>query len=249
MENTNLLLKKVVSNADRYNKNNLINVMKVDVENCHPINFENETYSYKQHGNCLFLYIDEDYQVMGILKGSTHKKEFSNAESYDNNPNWYNGIIKNRKHLEPKAKYILMFTPSMRTYKPKHNNRKRNKSHKDKLQERLLEYKKQKYNNINHQQLILMSKSLLNYFVDNLFTSNETQILEKVKKVDYWNSDNLTDVIQTFSNIVKDYKRYYDESQQEIFSNYYESNLKNQKIKIIKWYKTIFDKKQLVKEA
>lgn len=236
--NTNKVLKKMMSNANRYTKDKLVNVLAVDIENCYPIDFKGQKYSYKKHKNCLFLYLDAEYNLMGILKGSTHTDNFESVEVYSEQRtvNTRFSIIKNRKHMEPEATYILMLTPSMRDYSAESKKRNNNDDHRRKLKQRLLEYKTKKYQNIDHDEIQTMIIEVLTLMTNNLFTDKEQDILEKTYNINRWCSEDLTEPIRTFSSIVKEYKRVYEEVKKKQFGNYYQRELNKIRTKIIRWY-------------
>ncbi len=70
-------------------------------------------YDKKKHINNLFIFIDEEYQIIGLLKGSKWDKELMWAEDYKDETQWTGGhfvgkIKKDRKNMTEKAFHILM---------------------------------------------------------------------------------------------------------------------------------------------
>ena len=70
-------------------------------------------YDTKKHINNLFIFIDEEYRIIGLLKGSKWDKELMWAEDYKDETKWTGGhfvgkIKKDRKTMADKAFHILM---------------------------------------------------------------------------------------------------------------------------------------------
>ncbi len=70
-------------------------------------------YDKKKHINNLFIFIDEKYRIIGLLKGSKWDRELMWAEDYKDETKWTGGhfigkIKKDRKTMTDKAFHILM---------------------------------------------------------------------------------------------------------------------------------------------
>ena len=70
-------------------------------------------YDKKKHINNLFIFIDEEYQIIGLLKGSKWDKELMWVEDYKDETKWTGGhfvgnIKKDRKTMTERAFHILM---------------------------------------------------------------------------------------------------------------------------------------------
>lgn len=212
MTNSNLVLKNMISRMWKYNKNNFIVDLKVDIQNCQPI--LNPTYNSLTMKENLFVFLNKDYDILGFLEGNCQVNLFNKQYAKDTD------FPKNRKHLMLNSEYVLMFTPLMRTFKVtdkknkyKCNNYDLKLQAKVALRERLQVYKNNKYNELNHDDIIKISETVLIKLSRNITNNN---LLEKLKPVISSFDNNILSAIQTFSREVENYMNNYDSVKNEL---------------------------------
>lgn len=215
---TNYILKKLAKtlyNRESYRNKmpKLVSLLKVDIQTCTPIYFNEMVYKKKEHEECHFLFLDKDFKLMAILEGNGRdEKVFSNIEYYE----WDRGyggyeVKKNRKNLTAEATHILMITPEMRTYvkknKPKAQPRfLSKKAAKDSLNSRLAKYKKAKHESLSIEECKAILVEALSYFSSKMFLSKEEQLkIARHFKKPIWFADSVTDLIRGVSDIAKDF--------------------------------------------
>lgn len=213
MTNSNLLLKAMVSNSDKYFRNKLVSTLRVNIQECEPI--LNPVYNASMKNN-FFIFLNSNNRILGALIGSEVQKNFNNDFAI------YTDYYKNRKHLSQNAVNVLMFTPEMRTFTIK--NRNNNRMHdakreaRQKLMQRLNEYKYNKYLRFSHDDIISMSQNILVKLSMNLNNDQLINILKPVKSS--WDK-NAISLIQTFTKELENYISNYErvESQKSYYDN------------------------------
>lgn len=256
---TNQLLKMMLSKIKKANnwdnkKQKLVEYLKVDVEKVQPIDFTNQKYKKADHENNLFLFIDKDMLLVGILNGNEWKKEQTqDFENYYPYPQYNVGrvVIKNRKNMEEKAAFVLMLTPEMRTKSPKQRIRSNSKfTYKDDLKIRLTEYKKNKYERMPHDRVLSMVKEMVSGLNEVLFDDEKTkELLNRFRSVTGFYNDityivrSIVDAGVTYDKSYKEYHRVLEVFKKEAIteSDFWIRSSKNDmdkaKLEIIKWYK------------
>lgn len=250
---TNYVLKRMINNFDnslRNDKTRFIKFLNVDIKNCEPIYFNDMKYSKARHENCRFFFLDEEFKIIGILRGNLWNE--SVVEEYEHysyrKKSTFNqdGIIKNRKNLTEAATHILMITKEMenklasRAIKPKPRFISKAEAKKELLY-RLTDYKRDKFKDVDHEEIIVMLKQIMNYFMDELLTYRELEKEEKFCRKFHdpiWFAGGISDLIRGTNDIMKDYVESYNSlnfpSQRYVSRSYVEEKLKEAKVKIIR---------------
>src|SRR5574344_1013862 len=72
------LLVKVINKTvyGKERRRSLIRDLKVDLEDCESCEVFEEKYTKKLYGNDLFLFINEDYRLIGCTIGAIYQKQF-----------------------------------------------------------------------------------------------------------------------------------------------------------------------------
>jgi hypothetical protein len=106
------LLKKKKKSWGNRRKRKFLSALQIDVKNCNPhYMFHNTPFKRKEMENDTFLFIDKDYKILGVLKGSKWNKEWEEFEDFKSGNGSYSfEIKKNRKSLSQRAFHILRFS-------------------------------------------------------------------------------------------------------------------------------------------
>ena len=215
----NYILKQVIRDLNHknayYGESNaakLIKLLQINPATCVPIYFNEMTYKKKEHEKNFFLFLDEEFRLMGILKGNTHKEEFNEIERYSsgNDFAFSFSVIKNRKNLTAKATHILMITPEMRSIKEKKYKPLGKTNHKRELEYRLKQYKIDKYKNMDDVEVQRIIESSLMVCTKNLFNPiKRAELVVKLNKVFGWHrsEDELHGHIADISQLAHTYQR------------------------------------------
>lgn len=107
----------LLSKMNDVQKRHLLSALNVDVKTVQPTYFHKHyIYKKREHSNNAFLFIDEEYRIIGMLKGSKWNSEYFVFEKYDkkSTKNQYGKFVieKNRNTMTQKAFHILMFSHS-----------------------------------------------------------------------------------------------------------------------------------------
>lgn len=227
--------KELIRSSTKDKRDKMIKFLKVE-NNVKPIIFNDMKYSKALHENNMFMFLDDDLQVIGFLKGNEWNEKWRDYEAYSaGNNNYTFEVIKNRKNMTEKAAYILMFTPEMmknKGYSIKTSNRKSNQ-HAEDLKRRLEKYKKNKHSDITYNQVIDLSKNILIKLANAIGTDEEHEIVKRFREV-YSFSDNISDVIRKVSEVMKDYRYYYENNERQIA--HYSKRLSAEELKDISSY-------------
>lgn len=236
---TNQILKNMVSKINKSQKRNFVRLLGIDVQTYEPTNMVFNKYKASLKDN-IFLYIDEKYNLLGVLKGNDGFKTYSKYTTYDK---YLTNYPYNRKHLTQQSKYILMIDKEdikeNLNYKSL-NNKKLN--HKQELRKRLEKYKTDKNEKYSHDDILKIMQEILSFCNSNLFMS-ESDIKKYFRNV-FTFDRTMFDIIRCFAEHAKDYTRYYNQylenKQYRIKNNgyCYDSYIKS-KNNIIDWYKII----------
>jgi hypothetical protein len=173
MSDTNLFFIEVIKRnfnntiSGRFLKRDFIDKLRVNLGKIKPVYFTFEKYIKKQHENNLFIFINKELKIIGILKGNTwDESAFSKYEKIDK----YH-INKNRKHLSAASEHILMIPNNERNYlRPSHH---RNKVRTPELRTRLKFYKEQKLDAIPNDLIISKLNYLIKFLVDSLINEDK----------------------------------------------------------------------------
>jgi hypothetical protein len=160
----NQILKGMVKRVWKNNRESFIRKLHVNIEKCEPINVKGQKYTKDQQSN-LFFFLDEEFKIIMVLEGSKYLRDWEQYGTFPYDTPW------NRKNMEPFASYILMVTPEMqKQYKPNRirSNRRENTS-KEKLMERLKEYKNNKNQVYSHDQMKEMITDIMCFLTTNIF--------------------------------------------------------------------------------
>lgn len=260
---TNYVFKRALRNInkrrmDRSSRKEFIKLFSVDVQNVEPIYFNGQKYSVKLHKNNLFLFLNRDFEIIGILKGSSWYKEWEKFENYSARKSWHNkdskAVIKNRINMEAIATHILMITPDMQIdFKKKHNSKPfprfiSKDEARRKLNKRLYEYKLKKHESFNHNQIMDKTKELITLFTNSLFDKEkEKQLL--AKKLSFRSS-----FINSVPNLIEDVARlsekYWDNYQRlqkakHVYGNQWaKETVESIKIELISYFKAYLEEEE-----
>jgi hypothetical protein len=169
----------------------MIDVLKVDIKTVQPIYIHKHLKYTRKLAHNMFMFLDNQYQVLGYLKGNTWSDDFSRAEDYQKpkKHEQYKRVQKKREVMWKKAYHILMFEQSdMKDIKVtcyQHNHlRKKNQLHINRRMEidvvkqtkgiRLFNYKCKKYSHIGFDEL-------MNMMVQSIFKVS-TQLVRQEKE-------------------------------------------------------------------
>lgn len=175
------LLVKVINKTvyGKERKRSLIRDLKVDLEDCEGCEVFEGKYTKKLYGNDLFLFINEDYRLIGCTIGAIYQKQFEEYGCYFQ----YENFRKNRSGLEEYAKLIIRVPANARIYSKRYNKKYTSIIPRmPSLKERLKDYKNKKNEEINDNIIIGMIEKTNNYIVKNL---RNKEALEVFKNVSY----------------------------------------------------------------
>lgn len=158
------ILKHMIYGWSSFKKRRFCQMTGIDLETVDPL-----TLAVKPKSGNLYIFLDGEYKIMGIMEGGTYNDKYKeDFEVYRNARNdgerkLYQHVTKNWKHLYQKAKYLLEIPSDQRNYKP--NNKYgvydyKNKYSPCRLQYRLQQYKRQKADSINENDLIQIAKQI-----------------------------------------------------------------------------------------
>lgn len=239
--NTNQILKKVVSNIHQYRKQQFVKMLNANIEMVNPIDFTNLKYQTANDLQTLFLFINDQFKVIGILQGATPDiKRF--GDYLTNDPNKYKPYTQNWKQLQPISTYVLGLTANMRGFHINDNNRKdskktirqheieywtkyhtkstdkRNSTWKGQtLATRLQNYKANKYSNITLGDVLSKIQMISSVLVGNIMATPDVQavIYQRCKKLGWsCSQNNVSELFRVFADEVKDFiyrKNQYDQ--------------------------------------
>lgn len=205
---TNYIFKEMLKNVSKSYRQRFVKELRVDVQTIEPIYFNSQRYKSKDHKDSYFLFIDKDFRLIGMLKGSSWDKDWENYEAYSMKRNWHNeysrAVIKNRTNMQDIATHILMVTPEMKAPFKKRVPKKgtprfidRRIAYRD-LQGRLKKFKLRKHKEISNDQIMEICKKLITYFTQHMFDPEMEKILIDKKPSSRWFS------INNISELIKD---------------------------------------------
>ena len=264
---TNQIVKKLFKKCDKFSKKDFVKFLKVDVETVEPIDFTGMKYDKNKHSECLFMFLDNNHKIIGFLLGNVHSEKFDKWENYSYGSD---RVGKNRKQMTEKADMILMFTPEMRNYSEIQNKKfkpaiiKDSRTLKKELLCRLEQYKQNKYNNVDFEQVKDRAFQVMNVLVKAAF-ENDKEIINRAIKASGWSdSEHGFDSIRHFGDDcrnlftrwedVEKYKKQHAEMypNEEIKGSYFNDYTLNYyniaKVKIIFWYNLIINNVVIEKE-
>lgn len=237
---SNLLLKGMVSKTDKYMRKSLVEYLHVDIQNCEPE--LNPKYDSSMKDN-IFIFLDENNYILGFLQGSQPLKKFNERFAR------HTDFTKNRKHLTINATNVLMLTEEMRKFKL--NTEKPltkyqiSQQAKNDLQKRLTEYKAAKFNNLTHDDINNMITNTLMKLANNV---NNNDIVNEIKnsKLTFGFTTNIFRLIADFSKLSEEYTYNYDMYDEQnkkygknFLNNYYYDNVLECRNNIIKWNRIV----------
>jgi hypothetical protein len=244
IENTNEILKKILCNTkDPMRKEYFLRILKVNAGTCNPIDFTGQKYHKLEHDKNMFIYLNDKYEIIGMLEGNVHEIRF---EYHEVNKD----IKKNRKSFEANSSIVLMFTPDMRIWHHQTNYRlsKKQRDWKFKetdkminlenLKKRLQEYKRLKHGNLEPETLLIMAKKIVNYLIDAMIAKDKSLYMEKIRKIEK-NYEEWCVLKVLFNNLINDLE-YYQMYRDEPYNIDYAPRLKDISVTVTKWYSAIF---------
>lgn len=261
--NTNAILKQVVAHMSNGSKESFVRLLGADLQLVIPMDHTHINYRKQYDEDILFLFINNKFDVIGMLTGRKFDKKYESYMTYgETTP--YKYIAQNWKNLESCSKYILGLTPQMRKLRvkkkekqiPKTELRQREilawterKYHygiKSTISSRLEIYKTKKHSNITHDQIMEKVKFINTKLIENLFAPKEIQeeLHKKCKKIAWATSPKVSDLLRSFTNDLYDYtckKTYLDESQgtDGYILNYRTEDYNKFKLVMLEWYNAI----------
>lgn len=173
------LLVKVINNtvSGKVRRRSLIEDLKVDLENCESCKVFKGKYTKKLYGDDLFLFINEDFKLIGCTIGAIYQKEFEQYTCYYR----YDNFRKNRSGLEEYAKLIIRVPAEARVYSKRFNKKYTSISPKlPSLKARLIDYKNKKNEKVNDDMIVKMIEKVNTYIVKNLRNREALNVFEKV---------------------------------------------------------------------
>jgi hypothetical protein len=109
------IFRKMIKGMNGDSKRAFIYYTNIDVKNANPSYvYKHTPYSRKNNIDDVFIFLDSEYKIMGVLKGSTWSSNYSSFERYEKMGTYYHkySIKKTRKELSEKAFHILMIDSS-----------------------------------------------------------------------------------------------------------------------------------------
>lgn len=245
------------------NKRMLLSALKVNPSTCNVLYFFSHTpYKRKEMINDTFLFLDKEYKILGVLKGSTWDKDWENFEDYRQEESNYRHSFstkKTRKELTERAFHILRFpakdhltkpiqvimhTPKQQAYDKQQKQREELKLLEVSKQERLKQYKIKKYEYLTFEEVNQLASDLMVYISQYIHRQDDMEnVGEKLNNqlvkifLPYYQPIRLTVVLSHIVSTFQDMMRFHliDETQ-------YNHN----KIKIIEFCKVFLGFKKTV---
>lgn len=247
---TNKVFKQVIKRFGvSIDKREFLRYLKVDVKTVEPIYFNEMKYSKNEHGECLFIFLDKEYNIMGILKGNTWEEhKVSIFEHYHKNPKY--GVIKNRKNLTEKAYHILMITPEMQVnkniqpskpkYTPDQLEKIKARNYKYNLESRLTKYKEEKYKNTTDEEFRLKLQEMINIVCENLYNEKFIERRKNKLKKDFYSIRTSFDLMKKLAELGSNYEDdliRYNEIKNKDNYGFYGRDIRKHKVDLYKfWY-------------
>lgn len=223
------------------NKRLLLSALNVNPSTCNVVYFLSHTpFKRKEMANDTFLFLDNEYKILGVLKGSTWDKSWEDCEDYNQEHSNYRysfSIKKTRKALTERAFHILRFpakdhlqkpiqvimhTPKQQEYNRQQEKREELNRLEISKQERLQQYKVKKYEYLTFEEVNQMTSDLMVYVSQHIHRQDNIEnIDEKLNdnliksSFSYYNTIRLVDVLSHIISIFKDMVRFHliDEKQ------------------------------------
>ena len=173
------LLVKVINNTacGKVRRRSLIMDLRVDLENCESCKVFKGKYTKKLYGDDLFLFVNEDFRLIGCTIGAIYQKEFEQYTCYYK----YSNFRKNRSGLEEHAKLIIRVPAEARVYSKRFNKRYTSATPKlPSLKARLQDYKNKKNEKVNDDIIVKMIEKVNNYIVKNLRNEEALNVFKNV---------------------------------------------------------------------
>ena len=206
-----------------------IDIQNLDISE----NFKDQKYIKAEMENDMFLFFRNN-SLLGMLIGNERKKKFNEFDSnYTEEFENYNDnrLIRNRKNYTNLSDYIIRIKKSDMKLPRKIYHRPTNENS---LNNRLAEYKRNKYNSITHEQIQDMIQKVITKISTNIFN----QLPAEYKRLKWYSVNSYAELLEAFSKDVADYIASYktltnkDYFRFESAKNDYDNN----KVQIIKFY-------------
>ena len=173
------LLVKVINNTvcGKVRRRSLIVDLRVDLENCESCEVFEGKYTKKLYGDDLFLFVNDDFRLIGCTIGAIYQKEFEQYACYYK----YSNFRKNRSGLEEHAKLVIRIPAEARIYRKRFNKKYTSATPKlPSLKARLQDYKNKKNEEVNDDMIVKMIEKVNTYIVKNLRNKEALNVFEKV---------------------------------------------------------------------
>lgn len=214
----NETLKSIPVHRDPYYNKYFMKYTGIDLAKSIGEDFTGKKYTKKEHQEDVFIFLKHD-KIIGALKGTEKLKEAYEGYSY-----WYDRPV-NWKNLKQDAEKIIRIPKEQLIYKPKTYGRFKEKE--KTIQDRLVEYKKNKYSYITIEGLEEILKRIAKGAT--LFAmDSENKIEKKELRRAIWYYEIKTDVIRHLAEMVRVLNEYKDSS--EIGRKYKEEKLQQTKV-------------------
>jgi hypothetical protein len=259
------ILKKVLSKKSEMKRRKMLKVLSVDVKQVQPIYIHKHIpYKRKLYQNNMFMFIDNEYKIIGFLKGNDWDEKWKDAEDYTQQRHGYFGyshsVIKNRKNMTEKSFHILMFEQKdfvdlniVRAKNDYYRNMNTLKIERDNvvknllatLDSRLIEYKVKKYAHISGDKLTSMLGEMM-VFVSQQIVEPTMNFSKFVSDAKLALSPTPQDALQDLIIMLNKLKSLYVESVSYSYDNSVKFHqLAVHRLQIIKMYKRFFPNKNI----
>ena len=151
--------------------------LRVDLENCESCKVFKGKYTKKLYGDDLFLFVNDDFRLIGCTIGAIYQKEFEQYACYYK----YSNFRKNRSGLEEHAKLIIRVPAEARVYSKRFNKKYTSTTPKlPSLKARLQDYKNKKNEKVNDDMIVKMIEKVNSYIVKNLRNKEALNVFKNV---------------------------------------------------------------------
>jgi hypothetical protein len=258
------LFLKVYNKKDYDKRREVLKVLRVDVKNIQPIYIHQHfKYKRKEYKENWFMYVDENYKIIGFTKGAEWDSSWMKAEDYDKLSRGYNSrntVIKTRKKMWERSFHILMFKAEdikdfqigisshydLRGKNTHEIERRKSCSQlKQTLSERIFVYRDNKYKDISNDDLISMIGKMLVVVSQDIVDGGKTynNIIGKLNHLSSRFVSKNEDLILHLVDSLRRLKDLYSDIDSRLYSpQHTKRNYTIHKIKIIDLYRDFFGK-------
>lgn len=169
--------------------NSLGKYLKIDLFNSKAEDFTNSSYNSKEHKNDIFLFLDDNGKLVGVLRGKKWDKEFGDLRL--SSRSW---AKKTWDEFSSSSTKILRVPSSELKYTPRYNKKYshpktlRDMDYKYDLNDRLTKFKNKKYESLTYDDLEKKVMKINNvatkiFFLDSLTLEDSNTITTEIKKI------------------------------------------------------------------